>query len=123
MTAPAPIMPSHLAMVAARKIAALKSAAWLLVEAEGRLVGILDRRALTDSRDDELVSARMTALRVAAGPSTAIARAYDLLVQQRLGWLPVAAGMFVVGAVSRARLEHALAGLSGGAAGVARITA
>ncbi len=53
MAGPAPIVPSHLTMAAARKIAALKSVGWLLVEAEGRLIGVLDQRALSASRDDD----------------------------------------------------------------------
>jgi CBS domain-containing protein len=117
MTAVAPIVPCHLAMAAARKIAALKSVSWLLVEADGRLVGTLDRRALMVSGDDDLVSACMTELPLAVLPTTTAASAYELMVQHRLTWLPVAAGtMFIVGAVSRQILERVLAGASRGAA-------
>jgi CBS domain-containing protein len=123
MVAAPPIVPSHLAMLAARKVAALKSIGWLLVEAGGRLVGMVDQRMLAASRGDELVSACMTVLHIAVRPTTTLARAYAVLVQHRLPWLPVAAGRFIVGAVSREALEHALAGASEGPVRAARVAA
>jgi CBS domain-containing protein len=108
MTGPAPIVPGHLTMGAARKIAALKSVRWLLVEDEGILIGFVDPRTLAVSRDDDLVSARMTTLGLAVSATASAARAHALLCQRRLAWSPVVAGMFVVGAVSRVALERTL---------------
>jgi CBS domain-containing protein len=108
MTRPAPIVPSHLVMAAARKIAGLKAASSLLVELEGRLVGYVDGLRLEAGRDGELVGTCMTPLGLALLPMTTAARALELLAQHHLACLPIAAGMFVVGAVSRAQLERAL---------------
>jgi CBS domain-containing protein len=123
MTGPAPIVPSHLSMAAARKIATLKSVACLMVEAAGRVIGILDQRALTIGRGDDLVSTRMTGLTLAVRPTTTAARAHELLVQKRVAWLPVVAGMFVVGTVSRQALDRALAPVSDHATCVANVAA
>jgi CBS domain-containing protein len=108
MTRPAPIVPSHLSMGAARKVAALRSASLLLIEADGRLVGVLDDRALAGAPDADLVEAWRTPLVVAVQPTTTAGRARELLAEHRAACLPVTAGMFVIGTISRERLERAL---------------
>jgi CBS domain-containing protein len=123
MTGPAPIVPSHLTMAAARKIAALKSVPWLLVEAAGKLIGILDQRALATSRDEDFVSTHTTMLTMAVTPATSVASAHALLMQNRVAWLPVVAGMFVVGAVSREALSAAMARASDRETRVAHLAA
>jgi CBS domain-containing protein len=121
MTGPAPVVPSRLAMSAARKVAALKSVPWLLVEESGRLTGLLDAGALSAGRDEDPVSAHMTALTAAVTPQTTVARAHALLVKTRLAWLPVLAGIFVVGTASREVLDRAMARTSRHAARAARM--
>jgi CBS domain-containing protein len=115
MTAPPPIIPAHLTMAAARKVAALKSATTLLVEAEGRLVGVVEPQALARATDADRVSSRMSPLRVCLRPGTTAARAREIFAQQQAGCLPVAAGLFVVGVVSRRQIERACLGADGDA--------
>jgi hypothetical protein len=122
MTGPAPIIPCRLTMRAARKIAALKSAAWLLVEDDGGLLGVVDPGTLAVSGDDDLVPARMRRLWLAVPATATAARAHVLLSRRFLAWAPVVAGMFVVGAVSRDALSRALSArteVAGGAAAAA----
>ena len=47
-----PALPAHLSMTAARKVAALKNAGTLSVEIGGRLLGLVDERALTEAAGD-----------------------------------------------------------------------
>ena len=124
MTRPAPVVPSHLLMAAARKIAGLKAASSLLVEVEGRLVGYLDGHRLEAGRDGELVGELHDAARAGAAPLRPRRRARcELLAKHHVACLPVAAGMFVVGTVSRAQLERALAERAADAARVTRAAA
>ena len=123
MTRPPPIVPSHLPMAAARKVAALRCADLLLVEIEGRLVGVLADRALATAPDADLVAAWTTPIASAVRPSTTASRARALLIAHRASCLPVVAGMFVVGIVSRVRIERALSSRSDDTGPVARAAA
>jgi CBS domain-containing protein len=109
MTAPPPVVPSHLTMAAARKIAALKSASLLVVEIEGTIVGVVDAEALANAPDDDLVADRMTTSMLAVAPSVSATQARGLLARIGAPSLPVVVGMFVVGSVSREAIERALA--------------
>ncbi|HLK93727.1 MAG TPA: CBS domain-containing protein [Polyangia bacterium] len=105
---PAAVVPAHLPVGAARKIAALKRAAVLLVESGGRLLGLLDARALAEA------PAEATALTVARPvdlglrPTTSLQRARELLLRARTTALPVAAGAFLLGVIHLADVERAL---------------
>jgi CBS domain-containing protein len=105
---PAPVVPAHLPVGAARKIAALKRAAVLLVESGGRLLGLLDARTLAEAPAD--VSALTVARPVDLGirPTTSVLRARELLLRARTTALPVAAGAFLLGVIHLADVERAL---------------
>jgi CBS domain-containing protein len=103
------MVPSHLSMGAARKIATLRSADLLLIEADGRLVGLLDDRALATAHDADLVEAWRMPFVASVQPNTTAAQARKLLAEHRAACLPVLAGMFVVGTVSRKGIDRALA--------------
>ena len=107
-----PIIPWHLTVGAARKIAELKSTMILLVEEERRVVGVIDRRTLDTAGDADPVTACMRSLLLCAQPNTTARRARELMVKHRLPALPVAAGMFVLGSVTREAIERAMAGTS-----------
>jgi CBS domain-containing protein len=104
----APVVPAHLTMAAARKIAELKGSALLLVEREDTLAGVLDDRALLSAPDDLQVETVMTRLDRCLTPTTPIARARELLLRTGAGGLPVAAGAFLLGVVTRAAIERAV---------------
>lgn len=103
-----PIIPAHLSMAAARKIAELKRATVLFVERDGRLMGTLDEHALVEAPDDADVAGCLRAIELCLGPTTTAERAQELFVHSRTTALPVAAGAFLLGAVSRADVERAL---------------
>jgi len=109
MSRPQPIVPSHLSMAAARKIAQLKSADSLIVEDKGRLLGVLDRDTLRRAGDDQRVGQCLKPLWACLSPTTFVREARALLIKHGVGSLPVAAGPFLVGSLSRAAVERALA--------------
>ena len=103
-----PIVPAHLSMAAARKIAELKRATVLFVERDGRLMGTLDEHALVEAPDEAEVARCLRTIELCLGPSTTAERAHELFVRSCTTALPVAAGAFLLGAVSRADVERAL---------------
>jgi CBS domain-containing protein len=103
-----PVIPSHLSMAAARKIAELKRAAVLLVERDGQLMGTLDEHALIEAPDDAEVAGWLRTIELCLRPTTTAERAQELFVRSRTTALPVAAGAFLLGAISRADVERAL---------------
>lgn len=103
-----PIIPAHLSMAAARKIAELKRATVLFVERDGRLMGTLDEHALVEAPDDAEVSDCLRSIELCLAPTTTAERARDLFIRSRTTALPVVAGAFLLGAVSRADVERAL---------------
>jgi CBS domain-containing protein len=106
MGKPQPIVPSHILMGAARKIARLKSAEALIVEEKGSLVGFLDGRRLREAPDDRRVDACLEPLHLFLAPTTTVAEARALLLESGASSLPVAAGPFLIGSVSRAAVER-----------------
>ena len=111
-------------MAAARKVAALKRVTVLFVERDGRLVGVLDERALAASADDAEVAATMQTIGLCLHPSTSVWRARELFIWSRVSVLPVTVGAFLLGAITRADVDEALRPPSVGAtprrAGTAR---
>jgi len=103
-----PAVPAHLSMAAARKIAALKRAPLLLAERDGVLIGVVDERALLAAADDLEVGQAAKRLDLAVTPSTPVTRALQLLLQTVADALPVSAGAFLLGVVTRAALERAV---------------
>jgi CBS domain-containing protein len=109
MTRPQPVVPSHLSMGAARKIARLKAADSLIVEDKGCLVGILDSEILRSGSDEQRVGDCLKPLSSCLSPTTTLESARALLIQHGVGSLPVAAGPFLVGSLSRSAVERSLA--------------
>jgi CBS domain-containing protein len=95
-------------MAAARKIAELKRATVLFVEREGRLLGTLDEHAMVEAPEDAEVTDCLRSIELCLAPMTTAERARELFVRSRTTALPVAAGAFLLGAVSRADVERAL---------------
>jgi CBS domain-containing protein len=112
MTRPQPIVPAHLSMAAARKIAQLRSADALIVEDKGRLVGFLDSDSLRHAGGDRRVADCLKPLQFCLSPSITVERARSLLMQCGAGSLPVAAGPFLVGSISRSAVERSLAAVA-----------
>jgi hypothetical protein len=103
-----PIIPAHLPMGGARKIAALKQTSLLFVARGARLVGILDPGALKAAPDAALAEDWMSRIEGCLSAATPLVRARELFVQAGSATLPVAAGAFLIGAVARADVERAL---------------
>lgn len=61
-----PIIPAHLTMAAARKVAELKRASVLFVERDGRLMGTLDEHALVEAPDEAEVAHCLRAMESAS---------------------------------------------------------
>jgi CBS domain-containing protein len=95
-------------MQAARKVAALKQIALLLVEDEDVLVGVLDERALALAANDACVADVVKPLNVYLRPDMSIAHARDVFNASRLPILPVVAGGFVLGAIAWGDIDRAL---------------
>ena len=103
-----PVIPSHLSMDAARKVAVLKQIPLLLVERDGQIVGTIDERAFaTDYNLAAVAAAAMTPLGACMRPSTPVTEARELFVRARADILPVVAGGFILGAVTRSDVERA----------------
>ena len=104
---PIPVVPSHVTMLAARKVAALKRISLLLVERSDQLVGIVDERALATATDATSVSGAMRPFGTCLDPGMSVAQARDVFVCTRAAVLPVIVGGFVLGAVARGDIENA----------------
>jgi CBS domain-containing protein len=102
-----PVIAAHLPIAAARRVAALKRIALLLVERDDQLVGVVEESVLA-AADDETQTARvMKPLGLYLRPSMSVAQARELFIRARATVLPVIAGGFVLGAVTRGELERA----------------
>lgn len=106
--APAPAIPAHLTMAAARKVADLKRATVLLVERDGVLAGVIDQHGLLAGADDVRAGDAMRPLEACLGANTPLASARELFVRTGAAALPVAAGAFLLGVVTRAAVDRAL---------------
>ena len=104
-----PVVPAHLSMAAARKVALLKRSTLLLVERDEHIVGTIDERALAADHDLTAVSAAMRPLSTCLRPSTPVSEAREQFIRARAAVLPVVAGGFILGAVTRSDVEHARA--------------
>ena len=102
-----PVIPAHLSMAAARTVALLKQAALLLVEREEQIVGTVDERALAADRDLTTVAATMAPLATCLRPAMPVTEARELFIRARAAVLPVVAGGFILGAVTRSDVERA----------------
>lgn len=103
-----PIIPAHLPMGGARKIAALKKTSLLFVERGAQLVGILDAHALEAAPDAARAEIWMAPALGCLSAATSLVRARELFVRAGTATLPVAAGAFLIGVVARADVEGAL---------------
>jgi CBS domain-containing protein len=102
-----PVIPAHLSMDAARKVAVLKQSALLLVERDGHIVGTIDERAFaTNYHLAAVAAAAMTPLATCLRPATPVSEARELFVRARAAILPVVAGGFILGAVTRSDVER-----------------
>jgi predicted transcriptional regulator len=101
-----PAIPAHLSMAAARKIAALKRIALLLVEHEEQIVGTVGENALAGVDDETPVATVMRPLDLYLRPAMSVAQAREVFIRARTNVLPVLAGGFVLGAVTRRDVER-----------------
>lgn len=104
----APIVPAHLTVDCARKVAALKRAGVVLVESGGRLLGLVDVDALAAAATDAEVATVARPIGLGLRPTTSLQRARELLLRARLTALPVVVGAFLLGVVHLADVERAL---------------
>jgi CBS domain-containing protein len=104
-TRPIPVVAAHLSMAAARKVAALRRIALLLVERDDQLIGVIDERALATAADDRSVAAATTPFGLSLRPTTSVAQARAIFIRTRAAVLPVIAGGFVLGAIARGDVE------------------
>jgi CBS domain-containing protein len=104
-----PVIPAHLSMAAARKVALLKQVSLLLVERDDHIVGAIDERALAADHDLTAVAAAMRPLATCLRPATPVTEARELFVRARAAILPVVVGGFILGAVRRSDVERARA--------------
>jgi CBS domain-containing protein len=104
---PIPVVPAHLTMAAARKVAALKRISLLLVEQNEQLVGVVGERALATAADPMPIAAAMHRLGACLRPGMSAAQARALFIRTGAAVLPVIAGGFVLGAVARGAVERA----------------
>ena len=102
-----PVIPAHLSISAARRIAALKRIALLLVELDDQIVGTVDENVLAAAADDVQIAQAMNPPGFCLRPAMSVAQARELFVRARATVLPVIAGGFVLGAVTRADIERA----------------
>jgi CBS domain-containing protein len=109
MTRLYPIVPGHISVGAARKIAELRSTDTLIVEDRGSLIGLLDRETLRTASDDRRVADCLKSIRICLTPTTTLARARSLMIEHGVASFPVAAGPFLVGSISRSDVERLLA--------------
>ena len=101
-----PVIPAHLPMAGARKVAALKRISVLLVERQEQIVGTIDENVLAAADDRTPTAAAMKPLVLYLRPTMSVAQARDVFVRARATVLPVIAGGFVLGAVARSDLER-----------------
>ena len=102
-----PVVPSHLSMAAARKLASLRQIALLLIERDDHIVGTIDERALAAEHDLTAVAAAMKPLAPCLRPAMLAAAARERFIRARVDVLPVVAGGFIFGAITRGDLEQA----------------
>jgi CBS domain-containing protein len=108
MRAATAAVPSWLPVAAARKVAVLKAVDHLLVEQDGRLTGIVSGIDMDAASDETAVGALAKSLSLSVRPTTPLARARGLMLKNGVGYLPVVAGAWLIGVVTRDAVERAL---------------
>jgi len=108
MSACAAAVPPWLSVAAARKIVLLKAVDHLLVEQGGRLTGIVSGIDLDAASGEVAVGALARPLTLSVRPTTPLARARHLMLKNGVGCLPVFAGVWLLGLVTRDAVERAL---------------
>ena len=103
---PIPVIAADLPLAAARKAAASKQIAVVLVELEEQIVGTIDEGVLAVGDDETPTGTAMKPLRLYLRPAMSLGQAHALFVRARATVLPVIAGGFVLGAVTRADVER-----------------
>jgi len=101
-----PVVPSHLSMAAARKVALVKQISLLLIERDDHIVGTIDERALATEHDLTAVAAAMKPLASHLRPAMSVAEARARFIRAGVDILPVVAGGFILGAATRSDLEQ-----------------
>jgi len=104
---PVPVVPAHLSMAAARKVAQLKQTSLLLVERDDHIVGTIDDRALAADHDLTAVAAAMRPLVTSLRRSTPLTEARDCFIRAGVEILPVVVGGFILGAIALRDVERA----------------
>ena len=103
-----PAVAEHVTITGARKVAELKHVTALFVERDGRLVGVLDERALAAASDEAEAAKVMAPIDVCLHPAMTAARARELFIQARASILPVTFGALLLGAIARHDVEQAM---------------
>ena len=75
-----PVVPSHLSMAAARKLASVEQISLLLIERDDHIVGTIDERALAAEHDLTAVAAAMRPLASYLRPAMPAAEAREQLI-------------------------------------------
>ena len=101
-----PVVAAHLSIAATRRVAALRGIPLLLVELDDQIVGMVDESVLGAADDGAQTAQAMRPLDFCLRPAMSVAEARELFVRARAGVLPVVAGGFVLGAVTRADVER-----------------
>jgi CBS domain-containing protein len=101
-------VPAWLSVAAARKVAVLKAVDHLLVEQDGRLTGIVSGMDLDAASDETPVGALARSVSLSVRPTTSLAHARALMLKIGVGCLPVFAGTWLVGMITRDVIERAL---------------
>jgi signal-transduction protein with cAMP-binding, CBS, and nucleotidyltransferase domain len=113
MTVALPTVPPWITMGAARRVAALKRIGLLLVADGQRMIGFLGPSVLAEAPDGDLVSAWTGRGVASVTPWTRVADARETMLKNRINCLPVLAGAFLIGVVTRDSLERTLVRDSG----------
>jgi CBS domain-containing protein len=101
-----PVIAAHLPIAAARKVAALKRIGVLLVERDEQIVGTVEESVLAAAYDETPTATAMKPLGLWLRPAMSVAQAREVFVRAQATILPVIAGGFVLGAVTRADVER-----------------
>jgi predicted transcriptional regulator len=101
-------LPSWFTLAQAARIAELRGVEHVLVEAQGRIRGFVDRQALREGKPHDTLARWMNDSETFAEPHLRIAEARALMERQGLSCLLVARGGILLGTVSRRDLDRAM---------------
>jgi CBS domain-containing protein len=94
------------AVGSALRLATSKQIHHFLVIDDGSLAGIVCESDLLQARAGSLVESCMRSPVLCIGPETTVREAADIMAENAVGCLPVVTGAFLVGMVTRDRLEQ-----------------